>query len=128
MPYLYSPERYARRPVDFITKQAAVSGRALDAFHWMAYVMVAVDDDAAVARRTVLDFLGATYDQDFSRFVERVTVAGTLEQVADGLEAFVRAGVRHLVLLPCSATRSGGAGQPWFLELLALLQERHGGS
>ena len=125
MPYLYSPERY-RGSVSFITEEAAARGRALDNFQWMVYVMVAVDEDAAVARRTVLEFRGATYDQDFSRFVERVTVAGTLEQVVDRLGAFVQAGVRHLILLPCSASQSGGTGRPWFPELLTMLRERHG--
>jgi hypothetical protein len=90
----------------------------------MAYVMVAVDRDPARAQRTAAEFLGGTYDQDFTQFVERVTVSGDLHQVVDGLGAFVRAGARHLVLLPCSATRERRI-VPWLPDLVANLRDQH---
>ncbi len=121
MPYLYSAERYARS-VATITELATRGGRRLDSFRWMAYVMVAVDDDPSTARRTAAEFLGGTYDQDFTQFVERVTVSGTLDQAVEGLRAFVRAGVRHVVLLPCSASRSDTL-VPWLPDLVAQLRE-----
>ena len=102
MPYLYSAERYARS-VAAINKMAAESGRNLDDFRWMTYVMVAVDDDPGAARRMAAEFLGGTYDQEFTPFVDRVAVTGNFDQVVSGLRAFADAGARHLVLLPCSA-------------------------
>jgi alkanesulfonate monooxygenase SsuD/methylene tetrahydromethanopterin reductase-like flavin-dependent oxidoreductase (luciferase family) len=121
MPYLYSAERYARSVVT-IAEIAGGAGRSLDTFRFMSYVMVAVDDDPAAARRAASEFLGGTYEQDFSRFVQRVTVTGNLDQVVEGLRAFVEAGARHLVLLPCSVPQSSQMA-PWLPALVAELRE-----
>ena len=126
MPYLYSAERYARS-VDTVKELAARADRSLDDFRWMAYVMVAVDDDPATARRTAAEFLGGTYGQDFTAFVQRVTVAGDLGRVVGGLAAFVQAGARHLVVLPCSPPRPSGI-VPWLPDLLSGLRGLDAGS
>ena len=120
MPYLYSAERYARS-VATIQDVAAAEGRSLEKFLWMAYVMVAVDESLEKARQKAAQFLGATYAQDFTEFVDRVAVAGTLQMVVDRLTAFVRAGARHLVLLPCNTRRTGAWAdlEHWLPELLA---------
>jgi alkanesulfonate monooxygenase SsuD/methylene tetrahydromethanopterin reductase-like flavin-dependent oxidoreductase (luciferase family) len=120
MPYLYSAQRYAHS-VATIKEMAARDGRTLDAFRWMAYVMVAVDDDPPTARRVAAEFLGGTYDQDFTAFVDRVAVTGNLDQVVEGLTAFVQAGAQHLVLLPCSTSRSP-APVSWLPEVVAALR------
>ena len=120
MPYLYSAERYPRS-VATIKEVAAQSGRNLDDFRWMTYVMVAVDDDPRAARRAAADFLGSTYEQDFTRFVDRVAVTGNLDQVVQGLRAFADAGAEHMVLLPCFATYSHTM-VPWLPDLIAELQ------
>ena len=118
MPYLYSSERYARS-VATIRELAATEGRSLDGFLWMAYVMVAVDADPEKARRRAAQFLGSTYAQDFTELVDRVAVTGTLDDVVDRLMAFVRAGARHLVLLPCHDQTTGEtAPEPWLPEVL----------
>jgi len=57
MPYLYSAERYARS-VATIRELAEKRGRSLEAFAWMAYVMISVATDGAEARALVADFLG----------------------------------------------------------------------
>ena len=120
MPYLYSVERYARS-VATIQDLAERERRSLDGFHWMAYVMVSVDANQQNARRRAAQFLGATYAQDFTELVDRVAVAGTLETVVDRLVAFVRAGARHLVLLPChdQPPQASASIEPWLPELLA---------
>jgi probable F420-dependent oxidoreductase len=116
MPYLYSPERYARS-VATIRELAAEYERSLDGFSWMAYVMVSVDADHERARQRAAQFLGTTYSQDFTEFIDRVAVAGPLELVVERLIDFVHAGARHLVLLPCHGP--SGAGEAWLPELLA---------
>jgi alkanesulfonate monooxygenase SsuD/methylene tetrahydromethanopterin reductase-like flavin-dependent oxidoreductase (luciferase family) len=121
MPYLYSAARYARS-VATINEIAAETGRSLDAFRFMSYVMVAVDDDPATARLAATEFLGGTYDQDFTRFVQRVTVTGDLDDVVEGLRAFVEAGARHIVVLPCSGAQSPEM-VPWLPALVAELRE-----
>ena len=74
----------------------------------MAYVMVSVDDDRAVARAGAAAFLGGMYGQDFDALIDRVALAGTTDEVVERLTAFVRAGARHLVILPCSPRDRGG--------------------
>jgi alkanesulfonate monooxygenase SsuD/methylene tetrahydromethanopterin reductase-like flavin-dependent oxidoreductase (luciferase family) len=120
MPYLYSPERYVRSMAT-IRELAAEEERSLDGFLWMAYVMVAVDASHEKARERAAQFLGTTYSQDFSEFIDRVAVAGPLESVVERLMAFVRAGARHLVLLPCEdrPRQASGTRVPWLPELLA---------
>jgi alkanesulfonate monooxygenase SsuD/methylene tetrahydromethanopterin reductase-like flavin-dependent oxidoreductase (luciferase family) len=120
MPYLYSAERYERSAAA-IRELAAELGRSLDTFLFMAYVMVSVDSNRDAARERAARFLGATYSQDFGQFIDRVAVTGTLEEVVDGLTAFVRAGARHLVLLPCQDLAQTGSVEsaPWLAELLA---------
>jgi len=93
----------------------------MDRFRWMAYLMVAVDDRPATARREAAAFLGGTYGQDFTDFVDRVAVTGDLDQATEGINAFVDAGARHLVLLPCSVTRASSL-VPWLPELLTKLR------
>ncbi len=78
MPYLYSPERYVRS-VATIRELAADHDRSLDGFLWMAYVMVSVDVNRERARERAARFLGTTYSQDFTEFIDRVSVAGPLE-------------------------------------------------
>lgn len=101
MPYLYSPDRYARS-VATIRTEAARIGRDLTGFGWYAYVFVSLDDDAEVARRDAAAFLGGTYTRDFDAMLDRVACAGTVDQVVDRLGAFVAAGAEHLVLVPCA--------------------------
>lgn len=123
MPYLYSPERYLRS-VATITGLAAQQERSLDGFLWMAYVMVSVDADHRVARRQAAQFLGTTYSQDFTEFIDRVSVTGPLETVVERLVAFVQAGARHLVLLPCrDQPRESSVVPRWLPDLLAGVRE-----
>lgn len=105
MPYLFSPRRYADS-VRMIRTEAAVLGRSLNGFGWLAYLPVSVDDDGDLARERATEFLSATYRQDFAPVVDRVAVAGTPAEVTARLHAFVDAGARHLVLLP--AVPDGG--------------------
>jgi len=108
MPYLYSAERYQRSAIE-IRSLAATNGRDLAGFRWMLYAMVSVHDDAAVARKQAIEFVGGTYRRDPSAYIDRVTVSGTTTQVVDKLGAFAQAGVEHFVLLSCS--KSGWSGK-----------------
>jgi alkanesulfonate monooxygenase SsuD/methylene tetrahydromethanopterin reductase-like flavin-dependent oxidoreductase (luciferase family) len=124
MPYLYSPERYARS-ISRIRECAAEQERSLDGFLWMAYVMVSVDANPEKAQERAAQFLGTTYSQDFTEFVDRVAVAGPLEFAVERLMAFVQAGARHLVLLPCQDQMRPvpGVREAWLPDLLAGVRE-----
>jgi probable F420-dependent oxidoreductase len=100
MPYLYSPRRYADS-VAVIRETAADVGRDLGRFEWFAFVFVNVDDDGDRARADAARFLGGTYTTgDFAAMIDRVAAAGTVDEVAATLQAFVDAGARHFVLTP----------------------------
>ena len=108
MPYLYSPERYARS-VTTIREHAVTIGRtSLDDFVWSAYVFVSLDDDATAARARALAFFGATYRADYDEFLDRVACVGDVDAVTARLQAFCDAGARHLVLAPMGADPSVG--------------------
>jgi probable F420-dependent oxidoreductase len=100
MPYLYSPRRYADS-VATIRETAAADGRDLDGFEWFAFVFLNVDDDGDRARQDAATFLGGTYATgDFAAMIDHVAAAGTTDEVAATLQAFVDAGARHLVFTP----------------------------
>jgi alkanesulfonate monooxygenase SsuD/methylene tetrahydromethanopterin reductase-like flavin-dependent oxidoreductase (luciferase family) len=103
MPYLYSPARYARS-VAAIRDQAAAAGRDLSAFHWMACVFVTLSDDRRQARDdaalALAGALRAEGNPDFHDVLDRVAVAGDVDDVQRGLRAFLDAGAEHVVLMP----------------------------
>jgi alkanesulfonate monooxygenase SsuD/methylene tetrahydromethanopterin reductase-like flavin-dependent oxidoreductase (luciferase family) len=99
LPYLYSPRRYAES-VQAIEQVAAEAGRTLEQFHWMCFLFVTIADDASEAKQQALKFFGATYGQEFDAMLDRVAAVGTPDQVTTVVQAFVDAGVRHLVFAP----------------------------
>ncbi len=101
MPYLYSPERYARS-VATVRDEAARAGRDLAGFTWYAHVFVSLHDDAERARAEAATFLGGTYRSDFDAMVDRVACAGNPAQVRERIRAFVDAGAEHFVFVPCA--------------------------
>lgn len=104
LPYLYSPRRYAAS-VASIRQYADAAERDLDGFEWLVWLFVNVQADGDAARHACARFMGGNYDQDFSAMVDNVAAAGTVAEVTDRLEQFVRAGARHFVFMP--ATREG---------------------
>jgi alkanesulfonate monooxygenase SsuD/methylene tetrahydromethanopterin reductase-like flavin-dependent oxidoreductase (luciferase family) len=111
MPYLYSPRRYAES-VEKIVAFASDSDRDLDNdFGWFAYLMVAIDEDADAARRGAASFLRQTYRQDVEPLIDRITVAGSPEDVGEQIAAFVAAGARHLVFCPIHGDMLDSAGR-----------------
>ena len=113
MPFLYSPSRYAES-VRAIRAIAADRGRDLAAFQWLAFVYVSVDDDRDEARRQAAAFIGAGQQGDGSRFgpiIDHVAVAGTSDDVRARLQAFLDAGARHLIIVPCETRGFTGAAR-----------------
>ncbi len=101
MPYLVSPDAYARS-VATITEEAAAVGRDLGAFEWALYCYCSIRADGDRARRDVRSFLGGAYGDKPASMLDRIAPAGTPEEVAARLQAYVDAGVRHLVISPAA--------------------------
>lgn len=130
MPFLYSPERYADS-VSQITALAAESDRDLTGFQWMCFIYVRIDEDGDVARQKAAAFIGAGQAGDGTRFaglLDRVAVAGTPEEVRRGLQSFVAAGARHLVLVPCERDDFVGTAEQIMREVVPALALPAGGS
>jgi alkanesulfonate monooxygenase SsuD/methylene tetrahydromethanopterin reductase-like flavin-dependent oxidoreductase (luciferase family) len=113
MPFLYSPSRYAES-VRAIRAMAADRSRDLATFQWMVFIYVRVDDDRDEARRRAAAFIGAGQQGDGSRFapiIDHVAVAGTSDDVRARLQAFLDAGARHLIIVPCETRDFAGAAK-----------------
>lgn len=108
MPYLYSPERYARS-VDQIGELAAASGRDLSGFSWLVYLMVAVDTSREAARKAATGFFQGTYRQDLSEMLDHIAVVGTVDDVGERLSQYVGAGAEHLIVCPINGDRTAVA-------------------
>ena len=104
MPYLYSPRRYAESK-QVILDAAAAIGRDLEQFRWCVYLHTAVDGAGDRARRFAAERLSATYGGDFAQMVDRVAATGTPDMVAEQLNEFVQAGVRHFVFVMLARDR-----------------------
>lgn len=101
MPYLVSPDAYARS-VETITSEAVSVGRDLGGFEWMVFLYCSVRADGDRARADVAAFLGSAYGDKPASMLERIAPAGTPDEVAARLQAYVDAGVRHVVISPAA--------------------------
>lgn len=101
MPYLVSPRAYARS-VATVRDEARRHGRDLDGFEWMLYLYCSVRADGDRARGEVASFLGRAYGDKPAGMLDRIAPAGTPEEVAAKLQAYVDAGARHIVISPAA--------------------------
>jgi probable F420-dependent oxidoreductase len=101
MPYLLSPDAYART-VATITDEADAVGRDLAGFEWMLYLYCSIRRDGDRARQDVATFLGRAYGDTPAAKLERIAPAGTPEEVAARVQAYVDVGVRHIVISPAA--------------------------
>ncbi|WP_131745234.1 TIGR03619 family F420-dependent LLM class oxidoreductase [Frankia sp. Cppng1_Ct_nod] len=99
MPYLLSADRYAQT-VRTVREQAAAIGRDLDGFEWFQFLFVSVADRTEDAYEEMARMFGSVWSRDLRGLVERVTAAGTPEQVATRVQAYVDAGARHVIFQP----------------------------
>ncbi len=100
LPIWVSPERYEAGWSE-IRAHAERAGRDPDALVPAAVFPSLVSDDGEQAREEVRSYLGARYGTAFSpQAVERYCVAGTPEECAARVRAYVEVGVRHVVFNP----------------------------
>jgi alkanesulfonate monooxygenase SsuD/methylene tetrahydromethanopterin reductase-like flavin-dependent oxidoreductase (luciferase family) len=96
MPYLYTPEQVA----DSVTRLAAYChelGRDPADVPAHVFCFIAVDPDAARARRVVAEVVGANYRQDFTGRTARLLIGGTPAEVAARLQEHADAGASGIV-------------------------------
>jgi probable F420-dependent oxidoreductase len=101
LPYLVSPDAYARS-VDTIRAEAAAAERDLDGFEWAIYLYCCIRPDGDQARADLRSFLGSAYGEMPDEKLMRIAPAGTPDEVAVALQAYVDAGARHIVVSPAA--------------------------
>ncbi|HZM31526.1 MAG TPA: LLM class flavin-dependent oxidoreductase [Acidimicrobiales bacterium] len=101
MPYLVSPGAYGRS-VATVCDEAGRVGRDLGGFDWMLYLYCSIRADGDRARDDVASFLGRAYGDKPGAMLDRIAPAGTPEEVAAKVQAYVDAGARHVVISPAA--------------------------
>jgi len=101
MPYLVSADAYARS-VATIGAEAERIGRGLDGFEWAMYLYCSIRRDGDRARDDVAAFLGGAYGDKPREQLDRIAPAGTPDEVAARIQAYVDAGVRHVIVSPAA--------------------------
>jgi alkanesulfonate monooxygenase SsuD/methylene tetrahydromethanopterin reductase-like flavin-dependent oxidoreductase (luciferase family) len=105
MPYLFSPDAYARS-VQAIRDEALTIGRDLDRFEWMLYLYTSIRRDGDQARADVATFLQGAYGRLEPEKLQRMAPAGTPEEVAQRVQQYVDAGARHIVISPAAPSET----------------------
>jgi probable F420-dependent oxidoreductase len=123
MPYLYSPERFAKS-VAGVRTAAEEADRALDDFLWMAFVCTNLAEDAADARADATEFFRASFQQDVSPFLDRVAAVGSPVEVAARIDEFIDAGARHIIVAPSTARDELAIARLFATEVLPRLARR----
>ena len=101
MPYLVSAGAYGRS-VQAIRAEAERAGRNLAGFEWLLFLYCSIRRDGDRAREEVARFLGRAYGDKPSAQLARIAPAGTPEEVAVHIQAYVDAGARHIVIAPAA--------------------------
>jgi alkanesulfonate monooxygenase SsuD/methylene tetrahydromethanopterin reductase-like flavin-dependent oxidoreductase (luciferase family) len=96
MPYMYTPEMLA----ESVGKIAAFSdevGRAADSVRTGLFVFTCVHEDRTTALELANQQLSLQYNQDFSKMVEKYTVAGSPEDCRRRVQEYIDAGARSVM-------------------------------
>lgn len=102
MPYLYSPDAYARSVATVRAEADAVDRTLGPEFEWAIFLYCSIRADGDRARRDVADFLGAAYGDKPAEMLNRIAPSGTPDEVARSIQAYVDAGARHIVISPAT--------------------------
>lgn len=127
MPYLCSPAAYARS-VKTIRDEAESAGRGLDGFEWALFLYCSIRADGDRARADVSTFLGAAYGDKPREMLDRLAPSGTPDEVAAQIQAYVDAGVRHVVISPAAPSDTLEVVQLAATEVLPQLRLPTGGA
>lgn len=118
MPYMYTPEQLARS-VATLADLLVEEGRPADSVRPSLFTFVSVDRDGRRARRQAAEIVGAVYQQDFSRLVDRYVLAGTPAECCRRLAEYVEAGATAVMTnLACPDEEKEGMLQRFAEEVM----------
>jgi probable F420-dependent oxidoreductase len=97
IPYVVTPKRFADG-LDFIGAEAARAGRMIERFGSAAFLFCTIGQSFEAALDVATEHLSRRYAMDFRQAARRYAVLGTPADVAGGLDKFVKAGARDLLI------------------------------
>jgi probable F420-dependent oxidoreductase len=95
--YVVTPERY-RKGLETVAREAQAAGRTLERFGTGHLLFTWIDSSYERALDAATEHLSMRYAMDFRSAAERYAALGRPEDVAAKIEAFRKAGLRHVVL------------------------------
>ncbi|SKG71439.1 flavin-dependent oxidoreductase, F420-dependent methylene-tetrahydromethanopterin reductase [Mycobacteroides abscessus subsp. bolletii] len=101
-PYMYSPEQL-HHSLSAVRQAAERAGRDPAQIRAAIHCWGGVDDDAARSRSEVIAAVSDTYQQDFTKLVDRYLLHGTPEDVAGRIDEYREAGADCVVFAPVGA-------------------------
>lgn len=96
MPYLYSPEQYAKA-MQQVRAFAEEANRDPAGCEGALYQFITVADTKDEARRIAAESLARAYRQDFTNLADKFCVLGTPADCIARLREFIAAGARHII-------------------------------
>jgi len=95
--YVVTPEQYAEGLAK-IAKTAEAAGRTIERFDTAHLLFAYLDDSYDAAWDAATEHLSQRYAMDFRRAAQRYAALGRPEDVAERVQAYLDAGLRHIVL------------------------------
>ena len=95
--YVVTPERY-HKGLEAIARAAEQAGRRLERFGSGHLLFARIDDDPDAAFEAANAHLSMRYAMDFGSATRRYAALGRPADVAERIDAFRAAGVRHVIL------------------------------
>jgi alkanesulfonate monooxygenase SsuD/methylene tetrahydromethanopterin reductase-like flavin-dependent oxidoreductase (luciferase family) len=99
MPYLYTPEQFARSMAT-VREEALACGRTADAVDGGLLAFAVIGDDGDDCRRRAGELLSVVYGADMRSAAQRYVLAGTAEELVERVLAYREAGVNRLIFSP----------------------------
>lgn len=99
LPYMYTPEMLADSMVK-IEDFTAEAGRPPGTVRGGLFIFTCVHEDRDTALAMANERLSAQYNQDFTKLVEKYTLAGSPDDIVARLQDYVEAGARAVMFAP----------------------------
>jgi probable F420-dependent oxidoreductase len=99
MPYLYTPEQFARSMAT-VREEAVARGRPADAVDGGLLAFAVVGDDGDECRRRAGELMSVAYGADMRSAAQRYVLAGPPEEIAERAVAYREGGVGRLIFSP----------------------------
>jgi probable F420-dependent oxidoreductase len=96
MPYMYTPEQLLRS-TETIAHYTSEYGRAAGSVRTALFTWATIYPDAIQAKRVAAEIVGQTYQQDFTRLVDRYLIAGSPADCRRRLQAYIDAGLETVL-------------------------------